>query len=90
MNFIQQALCESNGNPSSTRVNLLILLLFTMGLVIAAFIVGGELPEIPESLERLIEFLFGIATSKVMIGGIADAAKAIFAKGTDEAKNGAD
>ncbi len=88
MNFLELALCEADGTPSSTRLNLLALLVFCMGLITAAFIVEGKLPTIPDSLERLIEFLFAVATGKIMFGGITDTAKAIFGAKANEAKNG--
>lgn len=88
MTFIQRALCESDGTPSSTRINLLILLVFTLNLIAAAFWCAGKLPEVPESLANLIKFLFGAATTKVSIGAIADIGKAF--AGRSEAKNGAE
>lgn len=70
--FLTRSLCEADGSPSSTRVNLLILLVFTLGLIAVAFYVSGKLPEIPESLADLIKFLFGAATAKVSLSSFVD------------------
>lgn len=80
MKFIRRALCESNGEPSSTRINLLILLLFTMALISVATAYAQKLPDIPASLADLIKFLFGCATAKTALSSAADLLSAVKAK----------
>lgn len=77
MNFVQRGLCEADGSPSSTRINLLLLLLFTMALIAWAAYMAGKLPEVPPSLADLIKFLFGAATAKVALGSAADLVAAL-------------
>lgn len=77
MGFLQRGLCEADGSPSSTRINLLLLLVFTMGLIAWAAYMAGHLPEVPPSLADLIKFLFGAATAKVALGAAADLVAAL-------------
>jgi hypothetical protein len=80
MKFMRLALSESNGEPSSTRINLLILLMFTMALISVATFYSQKLPDIPASLADLIKFLFGCATAKTALSSVSDLVAAVKTK----------
>ena len=86
MSFIAKAFSEADGTPSSTRISLAILLLFTMTLISIAFYLSvPKLPEVPASLSDLIKFLFGAGTARVAVGPVADAIKSYVNRSSDAA-----
>lgn len=74
MNFLKKAFSEQDGTPSSNRVMLAILLLFTMNMIAVAFYMSGKLPEIPASLLELIKWLFAFLAGGVWMGKVKDGA----------------
>jgi hypothetical protein len=73
MNWLKRALSEPNGTPSSQRVFLLILLVFTLDLIACGFYAVGRLPEIPTNLSVLLQWLFSSVVAGIGTGKIAAA-----------------
>lgn len=72
MNWLKKALCESDGTPSSQRLMLVVLMVFTLDLLACGFYVSGGLPEVPASLADLIKWLFTAVIAGVGFGKVRD------------------
>lgn len=77
MNWIKKALSEQDGTPSSQRLLLFILMIFTLDLLACGFYMAGGLPVVPESLADLIKWLFTAIISGVGVGKITGMVQAI-------------
>jgi len=77
MSFIKRMLSEPNGDPSSQRFALIMLLIFTMNLISCAFYIENRLPQVPESLVSLIQWLFVAAVGGIGVGKVTAAVVAV-------------
>ncbi len=89
MDWFKLALSEPDGTPSSQRLCLFVLLVFTLNLISCAFYLCGRLPDVPPSLADLIEWLFSFAVGGVALGKVAGAVASFGNKnGAGNASNG--
>jgi uncharacterized protein YneF (UPF0154 family) len=75
MNFLKSALCEANGDPSSVRIGLWVILFTVVGVVvyfITRHVLTGEVVDCPPALANLLSVAIGSLSAAKGISKFAE------------------
>ena len=75
MNFIKSALCEANGDPSSVRIGLWVILFTVVGVTvyfITRHILTGDVVDCPPALANLLSVAIGSLSAAKGISKFAE------------------
>jgi hypothetical protein len=75
MKWLKAALSEQDGTPSSQRLVMAILLVFTLNMLACGFWTQEGLPNVPESLSDLLKWLFTAVVAGIGTGKVTDTFK---------------